>query len=109
MVKLILDHLINFYNFSAEAEREDAQEMMTHITDSKELAEKAVSDGDDTLKKAKNTFQLLQSFQSEVQNSSERAKVALQDVTGIAQQITNTEEIIQKAEEVFFFLLLIFK
>lgn len=74
--------------------------MLNHIVDSKHLAETAVSDGDDTLKKANNTYHLLQSFQSEVQKSSESAKIALQDVPEITQQIRDTEEIIKKAEEV---------
>lgn len=74
--------------------------MLTHIIDSKHLAESAVSDGDDTLKKANNTYHLLQSFQSEVQKSSESAKIALQDVQSISQQIRDTQDIIRKAEEV---------
>lgn len=76
-------------------------EMLNHVVDSKRLAESAVSDGDDTLKKANNTYHLLQSFQSEVQKSSESAKIALQDVPAITQQIRDTEDIIRKAEEVF--------
>lgn len=74
--------------------------MLNHVVDSKHLAESAVSDGDDTLKKANNTYHLLQSFQSEVQKSSESAKIALQDVPDITQQIRDTEDIIKKAEEV---------
>lgn len=74
--------------------------MLMHITDSKHLAESAVSDGDDTLKKANSTYHLLQSFQSEVQKSSESAKIALQDVEAITQQIRDTQDIIRKAEEV---------
>lgn len=75
--------------------------MLNHVVDSKHLAESAVSDGDDTLKKANNTYHLLQSFTSEVQKSSESAKIALQDVPDITQQIKDTEDIIKKAEEVF--------
>lgn len=78
-------------------------EMYNRITDSKNLAESAVADGDDTLKKANNTYHLLQSFQSEVQKSSANAKVALQDVQSITQQIKDTEDIIKKAEEVWIF------
>lgn len=74
--------------------------MLEHIRDSKELAEQAVADGDDTLKKANNTYHLLQSFQSEVQKSSESAKIALRDVPAITQQIRDTDAIIRKAEEV---------
>lgn len=74
--------------------------MLTRISDSKEMAEKAVADGDNTLKKANNTYHLLQSFSSEVQKSSENAKVALEDVPSISQQIRDTEDIIRKAEYV---------
>lgn len=77
--------------------------MLTHIIDSKHLAESAVADGDDTLKKANHTYHLLQSFQSEVQKSSESAKIALQDVQAITQQIKDTQDIIRKAEEVSWF------
>ena len=79
--------------------------MYNRIIDAKNLAESAVSDGDDTLKKANNTYQLLQSFQSEVQKSSEGAKIALEDVPTIIQQIRYTEEIIRKAEEVKLYFL----
>lgn len=74
--------------------------MLNRIQDSKNLAESAVADGDDTLKKANNTYHLLQSFSSEVQKSSENAKIALQDVQKIALKIRDTEEIIKKAEDV---------
>jgi len=75
-------------------------EMLNHIVESKKLAEQAVADGDDTLKKANNTYHLLQSFQSEVQKSSENAKIALRDVPEIAQQIQDTEKTIEEAEKV---------
>ena len=66
------------------------------------MAETAVKDGDDTLKKANNTYHLLQSFTSEVQKSSEAAKIALQDVPSVTQQIKDAEEIIRKAENVSY-------
>lgn len=64
------------------------------------MAEKAVKDGDDTLKKAKNTYDLLQRFQSEVQNSSESAQIALEDVPHIKKQMQDTEKIIEDTERV---------
>lgn len=76
---------------------------MKHVQLTKELAEEAVKDGDDTLKKAKNTYHLLQSFQSEVQNSSESAKIALQDVPKIEQQMQETDKIIRETEMVNLF------
>lgn len=86
--------------FSDEAQKEDAFEKLDRITDAKLLAESAVTDGDDTLKKANTTYHLLQSFQSEVQKSEESAKIALRDVPAIAQQIRETEDIIRQAEDV---------
>jgi hypothetical protein len=85
---------------SANAQKDDALESFARINEAKIMAETAVSDGDDTLKKANNTYQLLQSFQSEVTKSSEGAKIALEDVPFITEQIIDTEGIIRKAEEV---------
>lgn len=93
-------NLSNPKHHRADAQKEDAVEMLNRIQDSKKLAESAVADGDDTLKKANNTYHLLQSFTSEVQKSSENAKIALQDVPSISQQIRDTEDIIKKAEDV---------
>jgi hypothetical protein len=66
----------------------------------KDLAENAVKDGDDTLKKAKNTFNLLQSFSSEVHNSSQSAEIALKDVSNIKKQMEDTDKIIEDTEKV---------
>jgi hypothetical protein len=85
---------------SGEAQKEDAIETLTHVIESRELAEKAVKDGDDTLKKANNTHHLLQSFSSQVQKSSETAKIALDDVEKIKEQMEGTEDLIQKTEQV---------
>lgn len=87
-------------SFRADAQNEDAVEMLNRFKELKVMAEAAVKDGDDTLKKANNTYHLLQSFSSEVQKSSEAAAIALRDVPAITQQIIDTEEIIRKAEEV---------
>jgi hypothetical protein len=73
---------------------------LNHINESKRIAENAVSDGDETLRKANSTYQLLQDFQSEVQKSSKSAKIALEDVPHITKQMDNTQNIIQKNEEV---------
>lgn len=74
--------------------------MLNQISDLRIMAEAAVKDGDDTLKKANNTYHLLQSFSSEVQKSSEAAEIALRDVPAIRQQIRDTEDIIRRAEDV---------
>lgn len=70
------------------------------MKEAKLLAENAVKDGDNTLKKANHTYHLLQSFQSEVEKSSETAKVALEKVDDIVQKIQKTETLISEAENV---------
>lgn len=85
---------------SGDAQKEDAIETLINVIESKELAEKAVKDGDDTLKKANNTLYLLQSFSTQVQKSSESAKIALDDVEKIKAQMEDTEELIGKTEQV---------
>lgn len=74
--------------------------MLNNILESKLFAENAVKDGDDTLKKANSTYHLLQSFQSEVQKSSQSAQIALQEVPAINDQIDEIEKLIQDTEQV---------
>lgn len=74
--------------------------MLNHILESKLLAENAVKDGDNTLKKANDTYHLLQSFQSEVQKSSEAAQIALQQVPEIQGQIETISNLIRDTEKV---------
>jgi hypothetical protein len=66
----------------------------------KKLVEEAVKEGDDTLKKAKNTYNLLQTFNSEVKNSQESAEIALKDVPNIQKQMQDTDKIIEETENV---------
>lgn len=68
--------------------------------ESKLLAENAVKNGDDTLKKANSTYHLLQSFQSEVQKSSQSAQIALEEVPSIIDQIKVIENVIRDTEQV---------
>ena len=88
-----------FFN-RADAQKEDAFEMFDHIMESKFLAENAVKDGDNILKKANDTYQLLQSFQSEVQKSSQAAQIALESVPAISKQIISINNIIYDTERV---------
>lgn len=74
--------------------------MLKQISDIRSMAEASVKDGDDTLKKANNTYHLLHRFTSEVEKSSETAQIALRDVPAIRQQISDTENIIRRAEDV---------
>lgn len=73
------------------------------MLEAKLLAEKAVKDGDDTLKKANSTYHLLQSFNNEVDRSSQSAKIALQEVNAINEQIKDISNIIRDTEQVKHF------
>jgi laminin, gamma 1 len=75
-------------------------ETYENLLETKELAEKAVRDGDNTLKKANHTYHLLQSFQDEVSKSEITAKVALENVDDIIEKIRDTENLISEAENV---------
>lgn len=78
----------------------DALDMLKEVKASKAIAEKAVQEGDATLTKANDTLHVLQSFKSQVHESSEKAHAALQKRPEIEKQIQETEEIILVAEEV---------
>jgi coxsackievirus/adenovirus receptor len=80
-------------------QKTDAMEMLDEVNKAKEMAQKAVDEGDATLSKANETLQTLQSFQSQVTESSLKAQTALEKVPEIRQQIVNTEDIINVAEE----------
>lgn len=68
--------------------------------ESKLLAENAVKDGDNTLKKANDTYHLLQSFQSQVQESSQAAQIALEQVPEINNQMETINSLIRDTEKV---------
>lgn len=70
------------------------------MNESLDLGMKAVEDGDNTLKKAKHTYNLLQSFSDEVKKSSETAKIALESVPDIIEKVQETEKLISEAEKV---------
>lgn len=74
--------------------------MLNHINESKMLAENAVKDGDNTLKKANDTYHLLQSFQSEVQQSSQSAQIALGQVPDIVNQMETIRTLVRDTEKV---------
>jgi coxsackievirus/adenovirus receptor len=91
--------ILNFF-YRADAQKEDAINKLNNIIDSKEIAEKAVKDGDNTLKKANDTYHLLQSFQSQVQESSEAAQIALQQVPEIVAQMDDIDKLVADTENV---------
>lgn len=68
------------------------------------MAEDAVKDGDDTLKKANHTYNLLLSFQDEVTKSEVTAQAALKNVNDIEEKLQATEDLIQEAENVSFYM-----
>lgn len=84
----------------AETEKEDALHTYESVAYYNKLAHSAVAEGDSTLAKANSTLHVLQSFQSEVQKSSESSDIALRSVPAVKEQIRNTEEVVEKAEEV---------
>lgn len=94
----------NLIFFRADAQKEDAIEMFNHIMESKLLAENAVKDGDNTLKKANDTYHLLQSFQSQVQESSQAAQIALEQVPEINNQMDSINSLIRETEKVRIYL-----
>lgn len=81
-------------------QKADAIGKWDNLKESKEIAEKAVKDGDNTLAKAKHTYELLQKFSEEVEKSSETAKVALENVPEIESKVSDTEQLIEDAESV---------
>lgn len=69
----------------------------------KEIHKKAVAAvalGDNTLKEAKNTYETLAGFQSQVQDSSKKAADALSTVPQIREQIDAAIETVEAAETV---------
>lgn len=63
------------------------------------MAKDAVARGDATLRDANNTYYILAGFQSQVQNSSEAASLALQTVPSIEEQIQKAEQMVIEANE----------
>lgn len=63
-------------------------------------ATKAVEQGDNTLKEANNTYNTLAGFQADVQESSEKAEMALRTVPSIEEEIENAEILIAQAADV---------
>lgn len=63
-----------------------------------EVATKAVEKGDNTLREANSTYHRLSGFQSAVQKSEEKAKLALQTVDGIEREINEADNMIETAE-----------
>ncbi|XP_058058444.1 laminin subunit gamma-1 [Anopheles bellator] len=91
----LADALLN----RAQLQKEDAVEALKQLQYAKELAEKAVAEGDGTLRKANYTYQTLAGFKNQVEESSKRATDALNLVPNIERQIYNSRELLQRAEE----------
>ena len=87
-------------NFRAHIQHEDAKSIMEMLQDAHETAKNAVAEGDGTLKKANYTFHTLAGFQSQVQESSEKATAALDLVPEIKTKIVSAQELVEKAEHV---------
>lgn len=70
------------------------------MEDAKELAVKAVAEGDGTLKKANFTYHTLSGFKNQVDESKQKAADALESVPSIKRQIDNAIELIANSEAV---------
>lgn len=104
ILKYVFKILLIHSNFRSNEQKADAIVTWDSLKESKSLAEKAVEDGDNTLKKAKHTYELLQKFSEEVEKSSETAKVALENVPEIEDKVRETERLIGDAESVSSFV-----
>lgn len=74
--------------------------MLAHVNEIYKTAVEAVALGDNTLKEAKNTYETLAGFQSQVQQSSQSAQDALANVPTIREQITKAIDTVNAAESV---------
>lgn len=81
-------------------QQEEAIRLLEHLQFIHTTAKEAVALGDGTLKEANNTYHILAGFQNQVQQSSESAKLALQTVPGIEQQIRDAQKTVEEAESV---------
>lgn len=73
---------------------------MQELEFARELAEKAVAEGDGTLKKANFTYHTLSGFKNQVEESKQKAAEALETVPSIERQIDNAIELIANSEAV---------
>lgn len=78
----------------------EATALLEHMKDIHKAAVEAVALGDNTLKEAKNTYETLAGFQSQVQESSKKADDALSTVPAIRNQIENAVSTVDEAENV---------
>uniref|UniRef100_A0A8D8H0Q0 Laminin subunit gamma-1 n=2 Tax=Culex pipiens TaxID=7175 RepID=A0A8D8H0Q0_CULPI len=82
----------------AESQKFDAINAVKELEDAKELAVKAVAEGDGTLKKANFTYHTLSGFKNQVDESKQKAADALESVPSIKRQIDNAIELIANSE-----------
>lgn len=82
----------------AESQKDDAIRAVQELEFARELAEKAVAEGDGTLKKANFTYHTLSGFKNQVEESKQKAAEALKSVPSIKRQIENAIELIANSE-----------
>lgn len=82
----------------AESQKDDAIRAVEELEYARELAEKAVAEGDGTLKKANFTYHTLSGFKNQVEESKQKAADALESVPSIKRQIENVIELIANSE-----------
>lgn len=82
----------------AESQKDDAIRAVEELEFARDLAEKAVAEGDGTLKKANFTYHTLSGFKNQVEESKQKAADALESVPSIRRQLDNAIELIANSE-----------
>lgn len=90
---------ISVFNRSAR-QQDDSLQTLEHLNQIHKDANEAVALGDGTLKEANNTYHTLAEFRNLVEESSKRAKLALETVPQIEAQIQEAERTVYDAENV---------
>lgn len=85
---------------SSNAQQQDSVELLAQMNEIYKSAVEAVALGDNTLKAAKDTYETLAGFQSQVQQSSQSAHDALATVPAIQEQIVKAIDTVNEAENV---------
>lgn len=92
-----------FHSFRSNEAQDEAIKLLDHLNFINKKAKEAVAEGDGTLKEANSTYQTLTGFQTQVQQSSESAKLALETVPAIEKQVRDVEKTVRETEYVIYF------
>lgn len=86
--------------YSHEVQQNEAIEKLDAVNQSYVQALEAVAQGDNTLKEANNTYYTLSGFQNQVEDSSNKAKIALEGVDRIEELINQAIDLNDKTDNV---------